>query len=77
MTSNKALLKSVVTPPPTGDIEAHATGPQTNGWFTGTVAVTISGAPDIEYSLDGAHVHARHVALRERDRHPLAGLPGK
>jgi len=54
VTSNKAVLKSVVTPPPTGDIEAHATGPQTNGWFTGTVAVTISGAPDISYSLDGA-----------------------
>ena len=52
VTSNKALLQSVVTPPPTGNIEAHATGPQTNGWFTDTVAVTISGAPDIEYSLD-------------------------
>ena len=54
VTSNKAVLKSVVTPPPTGDIEAHASGPQTNGWFTGTVAVTISGAPDISYSLDDA-----------------------
>ena len=54
VTSNKAVLKSVVTPPPTGDIEAHATGPQTNGWFTGTVSVTISGAPDISYSLDDA-----------------------
>ena len=54
MTSNKALLESVVTPPPTGDIQAHATGPQTNGWFTDAVSVTISGAPDIEYSLDGA-----------------------
>jgi hypothetical protein len=54
VTSNKAIIKSVVTPPPTGNIEAHATGPQTNGWFTDTVSVTISGAPDIEYSLDNA-----------------------
>ena len=54
VTSNKAILKSVVPPQPTGDIEAHATGPQTNGWFTGTVSVTITGAPDISYSLDGA-----------------------
>jgi hypothetical protein len=54
VTSNKAILKSVLTPPPTGNIEAHASGPQTNGWFTGTVSVTISGAPDITYSLDGA-----------------------
>ena len=54
VTSNKALLKSVVTPPPTGNIEAHVTGPQTNGWFTDAAAVTISGAPEIEYSLDGA-----------------------
>ena len=29
-------------------------GPQANGWFTGTVSVTISGAPGISYSLDGA-----------------------
>ena len=54
VTSNKAFLKSVVTPPPTGDIQAHATGPQANGWFTGAVSVTISGAPGISYSLDGA-----------------------
>jgi hypothetical protein len=54
VTSNKALLHSVVPPQPTGNIEAHATGPQTNGWFTDTVSVTIDGAPDIEYSLDGA-----------------------
>jgi Tol biopolymer transport system component len=54
ITSNKAILKSVVTPPPTGNIEAHASGPQTNGWFTDTVSVTISGAPNISYSLDGA-----------------------
>ncbi len=54
VTSNKAFLKSVVTPPPTGDIQAHATGPQANGWFTGAVSVTISGSPGISYSLDGA-----------------------
>jgi hypothetical protein len=54
VTSNKALLQSVETPPPTGDIEAHATGPQSNGWFTDTVSVVISGAPDITYSLDRA-----------------------
>jgi hypothetical protein len=41
-------------PESTGDIEAQASGPQTNGWYTDTVAVTISGAPDISYSLDGA-----------------------
>ena len=65
------------TPPPTGDIEAHATGPQTNGWFTGTVSVTISGAPGISYSLDGAAFTPGTVALRRRDRRPLAGLPGE
>jgi hypothetical protein len=53
VTSNKALLKSVVTEPPTGNIHADASGPQTNGWYTDTVSVTISGAPDISYSLDG------------------------
>jgi hypothetical protein len=54
ITSNKAFLKSVLQQPPTGNIEAHASGPQTNGWYTDTVTVTISGAPDISYSLDGA-----------------------
>jgi len=54
VTSNKSIVESVVPPVPTGDIEAQASGPQTNGWYTDTVAVTISGAPDISYSLDGA-----------------------
>ena len=43
--SNKAHLQSVETPPSTGDIEAVATGPQTNGWFTGRVPVTITARP--------------------------------
>ena len=75
--SNKAHLQSVETPPSTGDIEAVATGPQTNGWFTDTVSVTISGAPDIEYSLDHAAFTPGHVALGQRDGHPPAGLPGE
>jgi hypothetical protein len=54
VTSNRAFIESVVPPESTGDIEAQASGPQTNGWYTDTVAVTISGAPDISYSLDGA-----------------------
>jgi hypothetical protein len=54
VTSNKALLESVVTQPPTGDIHADAIGPRTNGWYTDSVGVTIGGAPDISYSLDGA-----------------------
>jgi hypothetical protein len=44
----------VETPPPTGNIQATPTGTPTNGWYTDTVPVTISGAPDITYSLDGA-----------------------
>jgi len=54
VTSNKAFIESVVPRESTGDIEAQASGPQTNGWYTDTVAATISGAPDISYSLDGA-----------------------
>jgi hypothetical protein len=54
VTSNKALLESVLPPEPTGDIQAHLSGHQVNGWFTEAVSVTIDGAPDISYSLDGA-----------------------
>ena len=81
VTSNKAFIKSVVTPAPTGDIQAEATGPQTNGWYTGTVSVTISGAPGISYSLDGAPftpaAPPRWHRSRQRYRRPLAGLPGQ
>jgi len=54
VTSNKAFIQSVIPEEPTGNIHAEATGPQTNDWFTDTVHVTISGAPGISYSLDGA-----------------------
>src|SRR5262245_37290377 len=54
VTSNKAAAKSVSVEPPTGTIQAQPSGPQTNGWFTDSVPVTISGAPGITYSLDGA-----------------------
>ena len=56
VTANKSVAKSVVQQPPTGNIQAVATGPQTNGWFTGSPnpTVTISGAPGITHSLDGA-----------------------
>ena len=56
ITANKAISKSVVQQPPTGNIQAVATGPQTNGWFTGSPnpTVTISDAPGITHSLDGA-----------------------
>ena len=47
VTANKAVGKTVLQPEPTGDIQAEATGPQTNGWYTGDPdpTVTISGAP--------------------------------
>ena len=54
VTSNKSEGKSVSLPPPSGTIQAQPSGPQTNGWFTDNVPVTISGAPGITYSLDGA-----------------------
>ena len=72
VTSNKALLQSVETPPPTGNIQAIATGPQTNGWFTDTVSVTISGAPDIEYSLDHAEfTPGTSLSVNGTGVHPL------
>lgn len=54
MTSNKSVGESVTPEQPSGDIRAEASGSQTNGWYTGDVAVTISGAPGISYSLDEA-----------------------
>ena len=54
VTSNKSAGKSVSVEPPIGTIQAQPSGPQTNGWFTDSVPVTISGAPGITYSLDGA-----------------------
>ena len=54
VTSNKAFIESVEPEEPTGDIMAVATGPQVSDWYTGMVDVEISGAPGIEYSLDGA-----------------------
>ena len=70
--SNKAHLQSVETPPSTGDIEAVASGPQTNGWFTDTVSVAISGAPDIEYSLDhAAFTPGTSLSVNGTGVHPL------
>jgi Tol biopolymer transport system component len=54
VTSNKSAGKSVSVEPPTGTIQAQPSGPQTNGWFTDSVTVALSGAPGITYSLDGA-----------------------
>ena len=54
VTSYKAQVKSTTAPANTGSIAATITGPQTNSWFTGAASVTLSGAPDITYSLDGA-----------------------
>jgi hypothetical protein len=54
VTSNKAFIESVAPEDPVGDIAAALSGPQVNGWYTGDVEVTITGAPDISYSLDGA-----------------------
>jgi Tol biopolymer transport system component len=58
ITANKAVGKSTVPPDPTGGLVAVATGPQTNGWFTGSPdpSVTITGPAGvgIKYSVDGA-----------------------
>jgi hypothetical protein len=56
ITANKAVGKSVLQPDPTGDIHAEVTSGtlHSSGWYTTGVEVTISGAPGIEYSLDGA-----------------------
>jgi hypothetical protein len=55
VTSNKASVKSLTPPVPVGAISAalSGTGP-VNGWYTSAVTVTITGAPGITYSLDGA-----------------------
>jgi hypothetical protein len=54
VTSNKAQIDPVAPPAPTGGISATVTGPQIAGWFTGSAAVSITGAPDITSSVDGA-----------------------
>ena len=55
VTSNKSFVAEVLEEPPTGQISAVATGPQSNGWFTDEATVTITGdAPIIKHSLDGA-----------------------
>ena len=57
VTSNKSVGKSVTPEEPTGDIHAEVTSGtlhQPSGWYTTDVGVTISGAPGIRYSLDGA-----------------------
>ena len=54
MTSNKSVGRDVTPEEPTGEIEADLTGQQVNGWYTGNVAATISGAPGISHSVDGA-----------------------
>jgi uncharacterized protein YjbI with pentapeptide repeats len=54
VTSNKATVESLVPPTSTGSIAAHPSGTTTSGWYTAAVPVTIDGAPDISYSLDGA-----------------------
>jgi hypothetical protein len=54
VTSNKADVKSTTPPASTGSIAATLNGPQANGWYTGDVGATLTGAPGITYSLDGA-----------------------
>lgn len=55
VTSNKAAVASTVEPAPTGGITATpGTQPGPSGWYTGDVQLTLSGAPGISSSLDGA-----------------------
>jgi hypothetical protein len=58
VTSNKARVASVAPPSSTGSISvalAPVSGTLSSaGWYTGDVGATISGAPGITYSLDGA-----------------------
>ena len=63
--SNKASIDPVTLPAPTGGISATVAvvppGTVVNGWFKGDATVTISGAPDITSSLDGAPFAANDV----------------
>ena len=56
--SNKANIDPVTLPDPTGGISAVVAvvppGTVVNGWYKGDATVTISGAPGITSSLDGA-----------------------
>ena len=56
--SNKANIDPVTLPDPTGGISAAVAvvppGTVVNGWYKGDATVTISGAPGITSSLDGA-----------------------
>jgi hypothetical protein len=56
VTSNKSVGESVVPVDPTGEIQAEVTSGtlHPSGWYTTAAEVTISGAPGIKYSLDGA-----------------------
>jgi Tol biopolymer transport system component len=56
VTSNKSVGESVTPVEPTGEIHAEVTSGtlHPSGWYTTPVEVTISGAPGIKYSLDGA-----------------------
>jgi len=56
VTSNKSAVESVTPDPPIGDIHAEVTSGtlHPSGWYTTATVVTISGAPGIKYSLDGA-----------------------
>ena len=63
--SNKASIDPVTLPAPTGGISAIVTvvspGTTVNGWYTGAVKVTISGAPGITSSLDGSAFAANAI----------------
>ena len=63
--SNKASIDPVTLPAPTGGISAVVTvvppGTVVNGWYKGDATVTISGAPGITSSLDGAPFAANSV----------------
>ena len=56
--SNKANIDPVSLPAPTGgisaDVDVVPPGTVVNGWYKGDATVTISGAPGITSSLDGA-----------------------
>jgi hypothetical protein len=56
VTSNKADLETPIAPSHTGSLTVtlNPTAPTSSGWFAGSVAALISGAPGITYSLDGA-----------------------
>ncbi len=78
--SNKANIDPVTLPDPTGGISAVVAvvppGTVVNGWYKGDATVTISGAPGITSSLDGATVRREFRRHRLRHRPAHGRVPG-